>query len=103
MKEPLRPRQVHSASFSSSVSASFTAFHARNRMLSAAPQNHQIPGTASSRAGCDKPIETSSAVFTLFGGSSAVFAENPAAFTAASIALTSAVGSSSAQIENVTP
>src|SRR5712691_1501114 len=48
-------------------SASFTAFHPGNRMLSAAPQNHQLPGSSGSACGLDNWITVSPAALILFG------------------------------------
>src|SRR5260370_5664099 len=49
-----------------SFSASFTAFHAGNRILSAAPQNHQV-NSDGSRSGCDNRMDFSPAALTLLG------------------------------------
>src|SRR5258708_490468 len=49
-----------------SFSASFTAFHAGNRILSAAPQNHQV-NSDGSRSGCDNRMDFSPAALALLG------------------------------------
>src|SRR5713101_1876016 len=48
-------------------SASFTAFHAGNRILSAAPQIHQVPGSLGSCSGWARTIAFSPATLTLLG------------------------------------
>src|SRR6267378_3292469 len=51
-------------------SASFTAFHAGNRILSAAPQIHQVPGLLGSSSGWARKIAFSPATLTLLGPAS---------------------------------
>src|SRR5712664_1368198 len=48
-------------------SASFTAFHAGNRILSAAPQIHQVPSPLGSCSGWARTIDFSPATLTLLG------------------------------------
>src|SRR6266567_7789727 len=48
-------------------SASFTAFQTGNRILSAAPQNHQLPASSGSACGLDNWITVSPAALILFG------------------------------------
>src|ERR1700687_5688755 len=48
-------------------SASFTAFHAGNRILSAAPQIHHVPSPLGSCSGWARTIDFSPATLTLLG------------------------------------
>src|SRR5882762_6455123 len=85
-------------------SASFTAFQAGNRILSAAPQNHQLPGCSRSACGFDNWTMVSPAALTLFGPiphSSRI--ANPACWQASAILSLSAPSPSFAHAENVTP
>src|SRR5467141_680914 len=51
-------------------SASFTAFHVGNRILSAAPQIHQVSGPLRSCSGWARTIDFSPATLTLLGPAS---------------------------------
>src|SRR5580700_981530 len=53
-----------------SISASFTAFAAGNRILSAAPQNHHVPGCEASASGFANWMLFSPAALTLLGPTS---------------------------------
>src|SRR5258708_3231808 len=67
-------------------SASFTAFHAGNRMLSAAPQNQQMSRRPESCSGAARWMDVSPATLTLLGASSELAAiTKPADLHAASI------------------
>src|ERR1700682_1867347 len=57
-------------SHGTNFSASFTAFHAGNRILSAAPQIHQVPGPLGSCSGWASTIDFSPATLTLLGPAS---------------------------------
>src|SRR6516164_2612762 len=88
-----------------SFSASFTAFHAGNRRLSAAPQNHHVPWTVASACGTPSWIVFSPAAPTLLGvQSSSLATENPPSRHALLTDSVSATpGSNSAQAENIMP
>src|SRR2546429_258058 len=87
------------------ISASLTAFHAGNRTLSAAPQNHHVPWTVGSDCGRPSWMVFSPAALTLLGvQSSSLTTENPASRHALlTDSLSATPGSSSAQAENITP
>src|ERR1700687_975637 len=57
-------------SHGTNFSASFTAFHAGNRILSAAPQIHQVPGPLGSCSGWASTMDFSPATLTLLGPAS---------------------------------
>src|SRR5690242_6108330 len=94
-----RKRSCHS-----SFSASFTAFAAGNRMLSAAPQNHQLAACKKSACGFDNWILVSPAALILLGPipHSSMIA-NPDCLQACVILSLSAPSVSCAHAENVTP
>src|SRR5712664_358634 len=73
---------LHGTNFS----ASFTAFHAGNRILSAAPQNHQMSRRPESCSGAARWMDVPPATLTLLGASSELAAiTKPADLHAASI------------------
>src|SRR5690242_16098007 len=91
-------------SFHASFSASFTAFHAGKRILSAAPQNHQLVACKKSACGFDSWILVSPAALILLGPipHSSMIA-NPDCMQACVILPLSVPSASCAHAENVTP
>src|SRR5260370_10553995 len=98
--QPKSNLPLHGTNFS----ASFTAFQAGNRILSAAPQNHQLPGCSPSAYGFDNWTMVSPAALRLLGPTphSSTIA-NPACWQAAAMFSLFASSSSFAHAENVTP
>src|SRR6267378_4629907 len=71
-----------------SFSASFTAFQAGSRILSAAPQNQKVPGADESSSGGDNAMDFSPATLTLLGrGSPSGTTANPASLQTSSMLL----------------
>src|SRR5882724_5208939 len=87
-----------------SISANFTAFAAGNRILSAAPQNHQLPGCEGSASGFANWMAFSPVAPTLLGPPSlSAGIAKPASPHTFAIFPASAPGSSSAHAANAVP
>src|SRR5271170_7264082 len=90
--------------FHDSISASFTAFAAGNRILSAAPQNHQAPGRAGSSSGFARCATFSPATLTLLGPASpSAGITKPASSHAATTCSSFVPRTNSAHAANVVP
>src|SRR5262249_54468706 len=87
-----------------SISASLTALAAGSRMLSAAPQNHQVPGCAGSGSGLARRMDFSPAALTLLGPGAASGVKAKPPWVHASVMRSRlAGGSSSMHAVNVEP
>src|SRR6267142_984946 len=99
-----QPRARNSPRPHASISANFTAFAAGNRILSAAPQNHQLPGCEGSASGFANKMLFSPVAPTLLGPPSpSAGSIKPASLQALAIFAASPPVSSSAHAENAVP
>src|SRR5713226_3143535 len=99
-----RQRNCNPSPHGTNFSASFTAFHAGNRILSAAPQNHQVCGCSGSASGLAIWMTVSPAALILLGPASASSKiANPPRRQALVILSASVDMPNFAQAENVTP
>src|SRR5258708_21069554 len=99
-----RQRNCNPSPHGTNFSASFTAFHAGNRILSAAPQNHQLCGCSGLASGLATWITVSPAAVILLGPASASSKIANPPRTQALVILSASVDKPNfAQAENVTP
>src|SRR5260370_2255658 len=99
-----RHRNRNPSPHGTNFSASFTAFHAGNRILSAVPQNHQLCGCSGSASGLATWITVSPPALILLGPASASSKiANPPRRQALVILSASVDKPNFAQAENVTP